>query len=545
MLPRKNIFKQLYYQNIDNLKSLNDVQYVKLIHKNCPQNFNFCWGINNIHFNIVITRSVILNNKLYLLLDNDESFKISYIIVINLDIFPSTDSISFINLDPQKKLSIYGFSDIIRDTKFKLIQMEPEPEPESELEPETEPEPEVEPEPEYLEPINNQIAEPEFEFEPLEPENEPEPLEMELLNFEPEPEYPNVKLLVPTKINNLSEVSYKSITYNPIINFQEKYYDNLINKSYNVDIKNWIDGYLLVKQSSLQLKTINTDQIQKFNVGDSVILKKDNLIENAKIINIEIIANINQNIIHLSNLNNDFTNGKVFLDNTLEITNSVNTITTIDSINTNRWTGIIGNVGDDCFLKIELTNYKNTNSTILESNNLSGEPEPEPEPLSTIRIEAGFKFYGKIYNDIFIGTNGYITFVNGDTNSIGTLENHLLMPRLSFLFTDLNLAINTISTNKISNIEYGYIDDTSNNGNIIYKNSIFCINFNNVCDGENFIKDNTVQLLIYLENSDYKNRGKIIVNYQNIGSNNGIIGLSNGLLPATFSYNDIIENQIM
>ena len=51
--------------------------------------------------------------------------------------------------------------------------------------------------------------------------------------------------------------------------------------------------------------------------------------------------------------------------------------------------------------------------------------------------------------------------------------------------------------------------------------------------------------LIYLENSNYSNRGKIIVNYENIGSSNGIIGLSNGILPSAFSSKDIIENQIM
>ena len=104
IIPKKNIFKQLYYKNIYNLNSLSDIQYVQLNHKNCPQDFNFCWGLNNVHYNIVITRSIVINNKMYLLLDNDESFKISYTIVIDLDKYPSTDSISFIDLDLQKKI---------------------------------------------------------------------------------------------------------------------------------------------------------------------------------------------------------------------------------------------------------------------------------------------------------------------------------------------------------------------------------------------------------------------------------------------------------
>jgi len=203
-------------------------------------------------------------------------------------------------------------------------------------------------------------------------------------------------------------------------------------------------------------------------------------------------------------------------------------------------------------MKIELTDYIITSDIITsdiiienstESTNYNNqEPEPELEPLTNNAV--GFKYYGNVYNNIYLGSNGYITFLKGDTSSIGTLETHLSEPRLSFLFTDLNLAINTVSPTKISKITYGYFDDISTDGNEIYKNSILSINFLNICDRNNFIKDNTVQVLLYLENSNLNNRGKIIVNYQKIGSSDGIVGLSNGYLPITFSNNDIKNNQI-
>ena len=49
-------------------------------------------------------------------------------------------------------------------------------------------------------------------------------------------------------------------------------------------------------------------------------------------------------------------------------------------------------------------------------------------------------FYGQSYNRFYIGSNGYITFGQGDTEFSGTLGNHFDMPRISALFTDLTPA---------------------------------------------------------------------------------------------------------
>jgi subtilisin family serine protease len=46
-------------------------------------------------------------------------------------------------------------------------------------------------------------------------------------------------------------------------------------------------------------------------------------------------------------------------------------------------------------------------------------------------------FYGTWYNHFYIGSNGYITFGDGDMEFEPSLENHFDMPRISALFTDL------------------------------------------------------------------------------------------------------------
>jgi subtilisin family serine protease len=46
-------------------------------------------------------------------------------------------------------------------------------------------------------------------------------------------------------------------------------------------------------------------------------------------------------------------------------------------------------------------------------------------------------FYGTRYDRFYIGSNGYITFGDGDTEYDGSLESHFNMPRISGVFTDL------------------------------------------------------------------------------------------------------------
>ena len=49
-------------------------------------------------------------------------------------------------------------------------------------------------------------------------------------------------------------------------------------------------------------------------------------------------------------------------------------------------------------------------------------------------------FYGIRYDHFYIGSNGYITFGEGDTRLLPSLENHFSLPRISALFEDLTPA---------------------------------------------------------------------------------------------------------
>jgi hypothetical protein len=49
-----------------------------------------------------------------------------------------------------------------------------------------------------------------------------------------------------------------------------------------------------------------------------------------------------------------------------------------------------------------------------------------------------FQFAGETWNDVYIGSNGNVTFGTSDTNYVQTLVSHFALKRLSVLFTDLN-----------------------------------------------------------------------------------------------------------
>jgi len=121
------------------------------------------------------------------------------------------------------------------------------------------------------------------------------------------------------------------------------------------------------------------------------------------------------------------------------------------------------------------------------------------DSYKTINILEGFRFYGKIYNTIHISTNGYITFgiMNGDTSFIPKIENHLGKPRISFLYNDLEI------NQTDGKIYYGYSSDE------IINNSVFVITYQNISKFNTSLKNN-IQILLYLENGYYKNRGKIL-----------------------------------
>ncbi|MBN1123467.1 MAG: PD40 domain-containing protein [Sedimentisphaerales bacterium] len=52
--------------------------------------------------------------------------------------------------------------------------------------------------------------------------------------------------------------------------------------------------------------------------------------------------------------------------------------------------------------------------------------------------EATICFYGQEYDRVFIGSNGYITFGEGDTEAVASWNNHFDLPRISAFFADLS-----------------------------------------------------------------------------------------------------------
>jgi hypothetical protein len=64
-------------------------------------------------------------------------------------------------------------------------------------------------------------------------------------------------------------------------------------------------------------------------------------------------------------------------------------------------------------------------------------------------------FYGICYDRFYIGSNGYITFGQGDTEYVASLGNHFSMPRISVVFDDLDPA------NGEENISFKQLDDSA------------------------------------------------------------------------------------
>ncbi len=77
----------------------------------------------------------------------------------------------------------------------------------------------------------------------------------------------------------------------------------------------------------------------------------------------------------------------------------------------------------------------------LPTNPAGGiEVDLDDDSYKSIDLTGGttVSLYGVAYNRFYIVSNGYITFVHGQTDSSETLEDHFNMPRISALFDDLN-----------------------------------------------------------------------------------------------------------
>jgi len=125
-------------------------------------------------------------------------------------------------------------------------------------------------------------------------------------------------------------------------------------------------------------------------------------------------------------------------------------------------------------------------------------------------------FYGQRYDRFYIGSNGYITFGEGDAELSGTLENHFNLPRISGLFTDLSPASS-------QNISYKQLDDS------------IVVTFKDVPNYGDKTSENSFQIEMFFVD------GAIRLTWLNTEAGSGVAGLSEGygLPPAFFVESDL------
>ena len=131
--------------------------------------------------------------------------------------------------------------------------------------------------------------------------------------------------------------------------------------------------------------------------------------------------------------------------------------------------------------------------------------------LSGEKIE----FYGTSYGTIYIGSNGYITFLSGDAHYLESFENHFDLPRISALFDDL---------------------DPSSGGTVSWKqlDDRVVVTFENVPEFS-LSNSNSFQIEMFYN-------GKLRITYLDIAAGDGLVGLSEGYgFPLYFVESDLSE----
>jgi surface protein len=141
--------------------------------------------------------------------------------------------------------------------------------------------------------------------------------------------------------------------------------------------------------------------------------------------------------------------------------------------------------------------------------------------LNTYEPTRKFSFYENKYSNVYIGSNGTITFESPSNQQSPTITNHLYRSRIAALLTDL-------SPNQRGSVYYGYMTDTN-------PSDVLVITYMDITE---FNQDNSnnVQILLYLENAETSKRGNIEVFYGLVDLTDCVIGLSPGLKLSGSTY---------
>lgn len=127
---------------------------------------------------------------------------------------------------------------------------------------------------------------------------------------------------------------------------------------------------------------------------------------------------------------------------------------------------------------------------------------------------AAFPYFGKKYNTVYLASNGYIAFQAidpTDTLNFPTLDAHMAIPRLSFLFADLAPhAGGEVWARELTDrvvLTFSHVPE------YVYSSEVGL--------GVNNFSSNTVQIELFYS-------GHIRITYQELGVKNAVAGLSDG-----------------
>ncbi|MHC4110777.1 MAG: S8 family serine peptidase [Planctomycetota bacterium] len=133
-----------------------------------------------------------------------------------------------------------------------------------------------------------------------------------------------------------------------------------------------------------------------------------------------------------------------------------------------------------------------------------------------IQIDLGgeqIDFYGISYETIYIGSNGYITFVSGDSHRLESFDNHFDLPRISALFDDLD-------PDSGGTVSWKQLDDR------------VVVTFENVPEFS-LSNSNSFQVEMFYN-------GKLRITYLELDAGDGLAGLSDGFgWPLYFTESDL------
>ena len=124
-------------------------------------------------------------------------------------------------------------------------------------------------------------------------------------------------------------------------------------------------------------------------------------------------------------------------------------------------------------------------------------------------------FYGISYETVYIGSNGYITFISGDSHRLESFDNHFDLPRISALFDDLDPeAGGTVSWKQLADRAVVTFEDVPE----------FSLSNSNSFQVEMFYN------------------GKLRITYLDIAAGDGLAGISEGFgWPLYFAESDLSE----